>query len=44
MAASGTKARLLLNGAYGYTGRLTAEFAAARKLDVHGGRLYARLT
>jgi short subunit dehydrogenase-like uncharacterized protein len=29
-----SKTRLLLYGAYGYTGRLTAELAAARKLDV----------
>src|SRR5215470_9559133 len=29
-----SKSRLLLYGAYGYTGRLTAELAAARKLDV----------
>jgi short subunit dehydrogenase-like uncharacterized protein len=28
------KTRLLLYGAYGYTGRLTAELAAAKKLDV----------
>ncbi|HEX8892042.1 MAG TPA: saccharopine dehydrogenase NADP-binding domain-containing protein [Terriglobales bacterium] len=34
MAASATKTRLLLYGAYGYTGRLTAELAAARKLDI----------
>src|SRR3954454_24983048 len=26
--------RILLYGAYGYTGRLTAELAAAKKLDV----------
>jgi short subunit dehydrogenase-like uncharacterized protein len=30
----GTNSRILLYGAYGYTGRLTAELAAARKLDV----------
>jgi short subunit dehydrogenase-like uncharacterized protein len=30
----GSKTRLLLYGAYGYTGRLVAELAAARKLDV----------
>src|SRR6266852_1635861 len=29
-----SKTRLLLYGAYGYTGRLAAELAAARKLDV----------
>ena len=29
-----TKTRLLLYGAYGYTGRLAAELAAARKLDI----------
>jgi short subunit dehydrogenase-like uncharacterized protein len=29
-----SKTRLLLYGAYGYTGRLTAELAAAQKLDV----------
>lgn len=34
MPAEGTKTRLLLYGAYGYTGRLTAELAAARKLDI----------
>ncbi len=28
------KTRLLLYGAYGYTGRLTAELAAAKKLDI----------
>jgi len=39
MAGTGTKTRLLLYGAYGYTGRLTAELAAAKKLDVVlGGR------
>src|SRR3954467_14493073 len=33
--ASGTgRSRVLLYGAYGYTGRLTAELAAARRLDV----------
>ena len=31
---NGTKTRLLLYGAYGYTGRLAAELAAARKLDM----------
>jgi short subunit dehydrogenase-like uncharacterized protein len=30
----GSKTRFLLYGAYGYTGRLAAELAAARKLDV----------
>lgn len=40
------KTRLLLYGAYGYTGRLTAELAAARRLDVvlagrNGGALAA---
>jgi len=34
MPGSGGKARLLLYGAYGYTGRLAAELAAAKKLDV----------
>jgi short subunit dehydrogenase-like uncharacterized protein len=34
MPGGGTKTRLLLYGAYGYTGRLTAELAAARTLDV----------
>jgi short subunit dehydrogenase-like uncharacterized protein len=34
MPAIGIKTRLLLYGAYGYTGRLTAELAAARKLDI----------
>lgn len=34
MAGSPTKSRLLLYGAYGYTGRLAAELAAAKKLDV----------
>ena len=34
MSAIPTKSRLLLYGAYGYTGRLTAELAAAKKLDV----------
>jgi short subunit dehydrogenase-like uncharacterized protein len=39
MSGAGTKTRLLLYGAYGYTGRLTAELAAAKKLDVVlGGR------
>ena len=32
--ATGTNRRLLLYGATGYTGRLTAELAAAKKLDV----------
>jgi short subunit dehydrogenase-like uncharacterized protein len=34
MPDKGSKTRLLLYGAYGYTGRLTAKLAAARKLDV----------
>ena len=34
MVGSGSKTRLLLYGAYGYTGRLTVEVAAAKKLDV----------
>jgi short subunit dehydrogenase-like uncharacterized protein len=34
MPGGGTKTRLLLYGAYGYTGRLAAELAAARALDV----------
>jgi short subunit dehydrogenase-like uncharacterized protein len=34
MAAGGSKARLLLYGANGYTGRLAAELAASKKLDV----------
>jgi short subunit dehydrogenase-like uncharacterized protein len=34
MPGRGTKTRLLLYGAYGYTGRLAAELAAAKKLDV----------
>lgn len=34
MPGSGSKTRLLLYGAYGYTGRLAAELAAAKKLDV----------
>ena len=34
MPAEGTKTRCLLYGAYGYTGRLTAELAAARNIDV----------
>ena len=34
MPANGSKTRLFLYGAYGYTGRLTAELAAARKLDI----------
>src|SRR5436190_10638404 len=34
MSGGGSKTRLLLYGAYGYTGRLAAELAAARKLDV----------
>src|SRR5437764_13247831 len=34
MAGTTTKSRLLLYGAYGYTGRLAAELAAAKQLDV----------
>jgi short subunit dehydrogenase-like uncharacterized protein len=34
MPSDETKTRLLLYGAYGYTGRLAAELAAARTLDV----------
>jgi short subunit dehydrogenase-like uncharacterized protein len=34
MDGRGSKTRLLLYGAYGYTGRLAAELAAAKKLDV----------
>ena len=34
MSGKGRKTRILLYGAYGYTGRLTAELAAARKFDV----------
>ncbi len=34
MFGTGTKTRLLLYGAYGYTGRLTVELAAVKKLDV----------
>jgi short subunit dehydrogenase-like uncharacterized protein len=34
MPASGSKTRLLLYGAYGFTGRLAAELAAQKKLDV----------
>ena len=34
MPSWGNKSRLLLYGAYGYTGRLTAELAAAKKVDV----------
>src|SRR3954467_14365637 len=34
MDAVAGKKRVLLYGAYGYTGRLTAELAAARGLDV----------
>jgi short subunit dehydrogenase-like uncharacterized protein len=33
MPGTGTKTRLLLYGAYGYTGRLTAELAVTKKLD-----------
>ena len=34
MPGKGNKTRFLLYGAYGYTGRLAAELAAAKKLDV----------
>jgi short subunit dehydrogenase-like uncharacterized protein len=34
MRGNGSRSRVLLYGAYGYTGRLAAELAAARKLDV----------
>src|SRR3954452_20080668 len=34
MPGKGSKTRFLLYGAYGYTGRLAAELAAAKKLDV----------
>jgi short subunit dehydrogenase-like uncharacterized protein len=34
MPGGGSKSRILLYGAYGYTGRLTAELAAAKKLDI----------
>ena len=34
MRGNGSKSRVLLYGAYGYTGRLAAELAAAKKLDV----------
>jgi short subunit dehydrogenase-like uncharacterized protein len=34
MPGRGSKTRLLLYGAYGYTGRLVADLAAARNLDV----------
>jgi short subunit dehydrogenase-like uncharacterized protein len=34
MPGRGSKTRLLLYGAYGYTGRLAAELAVARRLDV----------
>jgi short subunit dehydrogenase-like uncharacterized protein len=34
MPGSGSNTRILLYGAYGYTGRLAAELAAAKKLDV----------
>ena len=33
MPGRGSKTRFLLYGAYGYTGRLTAELAAAKKLE-----------
>jgi short subunit dehydrogenase-like uncharacterized protein len=39
MPVKGTKTRFLLYGAYGYTGRLTAELAAAKNIDIIlGGR------
>jgi short subunit dehydrogenase-like uncharacterized protein len=45
MFATGTKTRLLLYGAYGYTGRLTAELAAAKEFAVVlGGRNKEALT
>jgi short subunit dehydrogenase-like uncharacterized protein len=34
MSDRASKKRLLLYGAYGYTGRLTAELAAAKQFDV----------
>jgi short subunit dehydrogenase-like uncharacterized protein len=34
MLDKGSKTRILLYGAYGYPGRLAAELAAARKLNV----------
>ena len=34
MRGDGSNSRVLLYGAYGYTGRLAAELAAAKKLDV----------
>src|SRR4051794_13584281 len=34
MPGSGNNTRILLYGAYGYTGRLAAELAAAKKLNV----------
>jgi short subunit dehydrogenase-like uncharacterized protein len=34
MPASGSKTRLLLYGAYGFTGRLATELAAQKQLDV----------
>jgi short subunit dehydrogenase-like uncharacterized protein len=34
MPGKGSKTRLLLYGAYGYTGRLTVALAAAKKLNV----------
>src|SRR5215472_9710645 len=34
MRGDGSHRRILLYGAYGYTGRLAAELAAAKKLDV----------
>ena len=34
MRRDGSNSRVLLYGAYGYTGRLAAELAAAKQLDV----------
>jgi saccharopine dehydrogenase (NAD+, L-lysine-forming) len=34
MAGDGSNSRALLYGAYGYTGRLAAELAVAKQLDV----------
>jgi nucleoside-diphosphate-sugar epimerase len=34
MRTNGSNSRVLLYGAYGFTGRLAAELAAAKKLDV----------
>jgi short subunit dehydrogenase-like uncharacterized protein len=44
-SSKGSKTRLLLYGAYGYTGRLAAELAAAKKLEIIlAGRNKAALT